>query len=253
MKKTIFFDIDGTLLGEKSGALSISTMNTLQKLQSNGHRVLLATGRSFHQTDEFAKSIHIKDYVCDGGNGIVLDNQVYSYEYPNQEVLHNVMRECEQMCIPYAIQIDNTNHRYHCFPDYDWDNMKTLFKNVYHCVEEDLTQHRTIKRIMVIDTSYQFKGLKDFGLMCHHNRSLTIVEPVDKYKGIKRLCELKKIDEKSIIVFGDGYNDMSMIIHAPFSVAMGNAVDVLKQKASYVCDDSDSNGIQKACEYLQLI
>ena len=38
-----------------------------------------------------------------------------------------------------------------------------------------------------------------------------------------------------------------------FNVAMGNASDALKQKANYVTDDVDSDGLYKAFEYLKLI
>lgn len=253
MKKIIFFDIDGTLLGEESKTMSESTLATLKKLQDNGHVVSLATGRSFDQAQTIAETIGVLHYVCDGGNGVVYDGQLNSYEYPNQDVLHKIMDECEKKDIPYAIQINNTNHRYHKSKNFNWNEMKTVFKNIYHYVEEDLKQLTTIKRIMLMDAHYQWVGLEELGMLCHNNRSMTVIEPVDKYKGIKKLCALLDIKEENVIVFGDGHNDMSMFLHANYAVAMGNAVDELKVHANYISDTSDRDGIQKACQYLKLI
>ena len=45
------------------------------------------------------------------------------------------------------------------------------------------------------------------------------------------------------MAFGDGYNDLSMIAYAGLGVAMGNAVEELKQKADQVTRSNDEDGI----------
>ena len=54
---------------------------------------------------------------------------------------------------------------------------------------------------------------------------------------------------KDIVVFGDGHNDLSMIRQAPISIAMGNAIDELKQLATFVTKDCQNDGIEYACQY----
>jgi len=48
------------------------------------------------------------------------------------------------------------------------------------------------------------------------------------------------------MAFGDAQNDESMIRAVGYGIAMGNAVDSLKEIAFDVTDDCDSDGIAKA-------
>ena len=48
------------------------------------------------------------------------------------------------------------------------------------------------------------------------------------------------------MAFGDGGNDIQMLSHAPYSVAMGNANNEVKAIASYVTDTVDNDGIKKS-------
>jgi hypothetical protein len=49
------------------------------------------------------------------------------------------------------------------------------------------------------------------------------------------------------MVFGDQGNDLSMFENPNFmKIAMGNAISNIKEKADYVTDDNDHNGIAKA-------
>ncbi|MEG1461991.1 MAG: HAD hydrolase family protein, partial [Anaerorhabdus sp.] len=95
--------------------------------------------------------------------------------------------------------------------------------------------------------------IKEIGLMVYHGSLFGLVEPDDKYKGIKKMVEFLGGQEEDIIVFGDGMNDIKMFEKAAFSVAMGNAEEELKKLASYITDDADSDGIYNACRHLQLI
>lgn len=51
-----------------------------------------------------------------------------------------------------------------------------------------------------------------------------------------------------MIACGDGYNDLSMISFAGLGVAMGNAVDGVKNVADYVTLSNDEDGVAKVVE-----
>ena len=53
------------------------------------------------------------------------------------------------------------------------------------------------------------------------------------------------IEYKSTIAIGDGENDISMFEQTPNSVAMGNAVEKAKEKAKYMTDTNDNDGVAK--------
>ncbi len=45
---------------------------------------------------------------------------------------------------------------------------------------------------------------------------------------------------------GDSENDLSMIEYAGLGIAMGNASDLVKQKADYTTDSNDEEGVANA-------
>jgi len=55
------------------------------------------------------------------------------------------------------------------------------------------------------------------------------------------------------MAFGDGGNDTSMILTAGIGIAMGNALDTLKQQADYVTTSVDDDGIFNALKHFGLI
>lgn len=54
------------------------------------------------------------------------------------------------------------------------------------------------------------------------------------------------IDREKIIAIGDSENDLSMIEFAGMGIAMGNAIDIVKNKADFITDTNDNNGVAKA-------
>ena len=51
---------------------------------------------------------------------------------------------------------------------------------------------------------------------------------------------------------GDSENDLPMLEYADISVAMGNGVKEVKEKADYVTDKIDNDGLYKAFKNLKL-
>ena len=75
----------------------------------------------------------------------------------------------------------------------------------------------------------------------------------DKGKGILAMARHEGFDVSRTIAFGDGGNDTSMIIQAGIGVAMGNAIEELKQQADYITTSVDDNGILNALRHLHVI
>lgn len=82
-----------------------------------------------------------------------------------------------------------------------------------------------------------------------YNSDTIFIEPMDKQRGIRYMMDLLNAPIEDVVVFGDGYNDVSMFLPQWTSIAMGNAREVLKQRADYVTTNCDDDGIQKACEH----
>ena len=61
------------------------------------------------------------------------------------------------------------------------------------------------------------------------------------------LASRLKIDQKDVMVFGDQGNDISMFENPNFKkIAMGNAIEAIKEKADFVTKTNDEAGIAYA-------
>lgn len=69
-----------------------------------------------------------------------------------------------------------------------------------------------------------------------------------KGNGLRGIARLLNIAPEAVLALGDGINDITMLQAAGFSVAMGNASDVVKSEASVVTADCDDEGFAKAIE-----
>jgi len=119
-------------------------------------------------------------------------------------------------------------------------------------VDESIDFHQ-VKEIykVFIECGEQEEKLLDLGTLeyMRYFKGQIIIEPADKYKGILEMVHLLKGNEKDIVVFGDGLNDISMIDQAPLGIAMGNAIDEVKVVANFITKRNDDDGIEYACRH----
>ena len=69
---------------------------------------------------------------------------------------------------------------------------------------------------------------------------------VSKGRGVKALADYYGFKREEIVCIGDNENDISMIEYAGLGVAMGNAIDEVKELADYITDTNKKNGVAKA-------
>ncbi len=71
---------------------------------------------------------------------------------------------------------------------------------------------------------------------------------VDKWRGLSWVASQRGVDPGGIAVIGDEINDVTMIESAACGVAMGNAIDAVKDVADYVTKGCDEDGVALALE-----
>ena len=76
---------------------------------------------------------------------------------------------------------------------------------------------------------------------------------VTKGSGLKTLADTLGLAMNQVMACGDSGNDLAMIQAAGYGIAMGNAPDYLKDKADYVTDTVDHDGVVAALEHFRLI
>ena len=78
-------------------------------------------------------------------------------------------------------------------------------------------------------------------------------EGISKSTGMMELLQFLGRQQEDTVAFGDGPNDLEMMEFSACSVAMGNAIDSVKERADLVTDDISRDGLFKAMQKLKLI
>lgn len=250
-KKYFFFDIDGTLTpsGKDSGVPQ-STKKALELLRRNGHFVAVATGRSHAKALPVMKALGFENMVHDGGNGITLNGQLIDIEPLDRDLCISLIHECDENGFPWGIQPENSDTRFvpdERFMDFTHDTyMKS--KIIEGLAPENYEQIYKCYVACYASEEQVLPSLKKLP-WCRFMKEYIFVEPNDKSRGIRRIVDHLGGDRKDVVVFGDERNDLSMFRKEWTSIAMGNAVQELKDRADYVTTDINDDGIWNACAH----
>lgn len=245
-KKYFFFDIDQTLGIGISQQVPEDTQYCLDELQREGHFVALASGRIQCDTQAFGEKHGITSSVADGGNSLTVDGKILAMEGMPLEPCKRLLRDLTKRHQPWAVVVDNTLNRYSPYPDYPRSDPKNYMTTIIQPVDiEKLTTVYKITYAMEPEGT-EPADQQGLGHLPYIDRTY-LVEPVDKGIGIDKMMKLLKADSKDAVVFGDGLNDITMFRKPFFSIAMGNARQVLKDRADFVTKNVDEGGILYAC------
>lgn len=80
-----------------------------------------------------------------------------------------------------------------------------------------------------------------------------VYKGIDKGSGVEHYIHLRGYTNDNAISFGDGSNDIAMLVSTGTGVAMGNAYDELKFIADYITNDIDCDRVYNALRHFGLI
>lgn len=249
-KKYFFFDIDGTLTNKETKEVVHSAIETLQKLQENGHFVAIATGRAHYKAIHFLQEIGLKNMVCNGGHGLVVNHQLIENSPLNRNDCLAIINQAETL--GYGVLVAHYDNQdvygkdfkflkqagfrkepstYYFDSNYNYTDYENIYK-MYISIPMDQENELTLK-----DTVGNLRFEKEY----------LMFQPDEKQAGIKKMMDYLQADYQDVVVFGDDYNDIDMFEGDWYSIAMGNACDELKEIASEVTEKNIDDGIYKAC------
>ena len=256
----LFFDIDGTLVSFKTHEIPPSAIFALTQAKANGHKVFIATGRPPLIITNLGAIEHLIDgYVTINGALAYVGNEVVCCKDIPIEAVKLFVDDAIKK--NYGLIVVGERDVAVFDPHGEVDQIfrqeiavKNL--NLAKPIEEVLEQ-----RILQL-TSF-FKEDYETELMAriptctsgrwHPAFTDITAKGADKGEGIRLMAKHLGFDPRYTMAFGDGGNDSSMIITAGIGVAMGNAIDSLKQQADYVTTSVDEDGVLNALRHFKLI
>lgn len=257
------FDMDGTLIEKGTRRLPESTVETIKKLKQRGITQVLASGRTIKTLDaQVMKRIAFDYIMC--GNGTYLVDKNGNLLFKSQLDHHLVLRliqDFEQYKGALNIRYEEGSHTFCGMSFFKSYTEKFLGKdnhatdNYYPFDYENCIAMSGLCYIPEAHHAYfkdKYKELAFVHAGVDEYYDITLSED-NKGNALCKLCEMLGISIENTIVFGDDKNDLKMIASAGIGVAMGNAVDSIKEAADYVTDDCMKDGIRNACQYFKLI
>ena len=250
-RKYFFFDIDGTITVRETGEPVPSAVRAIHKVEEAGHFVAIATGRAQYKARPFMERIGMKNMVCNGGAGIVVDSVLVDNKPLDLERSKIVARQAEALGYGILFAIDDSIRvyakddlfirqcgerkeptEYHFDPDFDFEKLPEIYK-MYVSIPRSEEG-----RLTLMDTLGHMRFVEDY----------LMFQPDEKKDGIFRMLELVGGSAEDVVVFGDDTNDMVMFDERFYKVAMGNGNEELKKMADFVAPRNVDDGIMRTCE-----
>lgn len=255
MKGLVFFDLDGTLLNKK-GQVDLEVIEAIQQLKDNGYEPLLATGRSPIEVSEVIQSTNIH-------SGIFMNGQVVIFK--GETLIHH---EIPKETIDKLLQFAKENG--HGMTCYNIDAFKIIesvpfaqeaYKYIHTPTPEVVPafyKEQAVNMMLLLsrdnnDDAYQ-QAFPELRFIRNFPYALDVITAGNsKAKGIRTLIRTLNNDSITTYAFGDGANDLEMFQKVDFSIAMGNAIPLLKEKANYVSSANDKGGVIQGLKHYHLI
>lgn len=269
--KLVCIDMDGTLLNKKK-KVSEFTKETLKKAHGMGVHIVITTGRIYNNAAYFSDVIGVKSPVIAGNGAIIREkdrDEVIFKNTINPEDGRKILEIARKYKItPHFhthnnIYLGSSLHRF--FVDMfisrplpEELKVGVHYVNSMALWEKVLEKHKGefVKCIMVHQSPSRLKKarmelekISGLHVMSSGKYNLEIVnKDVSKGKAVEMLAKYYNISREEVICIGDNENDLSMIEYAGLGIAMGNSIQLLKDKADYITDSNDKDGVAKAIE-----
>lgn len=261
--KALFFDIDGTLIDGRNGMPDIpkGVLNEFDRLHALGHKLFISSGRPKAMLDSMFLNIGFDGFILANGGYVEIDGKSIYEDRMDYELTKSTIEMLDYLHCDYMIETSD-----HIYIDPSHQELFGFFNNLGHGdiftfeFDKDEVMHRTIKIEMnVLDKDRD--RVEDyihnhFGYVINFDEhgsenSFEIYSPtISKAVGIQKVLDHFGLKKEDSYAFGDGINDLEMIEYVGTGVAMGNAVQPLKEVADIVCDSICNNGLEKILKEL---
>lgn len=260
MIKAIALDLDGTLLNDKKEVTDRS-VNILRKLYKKGIKILIVTGRPYSSTTKIIERLGIPmTAICYNGGKIIdtISGEILENKLLPEDVAKKLFEYIEVKKLNINIFM---NEKWHA-NDLESESAKIYKKNSgLTPIKIDLknfSKKNITKGVIIDKTEVLEKYKKELEDLIGKEAYITFTQPtylevlnkdINKGKALKRILELKNIDIKQCMAFGDAENDKEMLETVGVNVAMKDSIDELKEICAYVTKNSnDEDGVAKFLE-----
>jgi Cof subfamily protein (haloacid dehalogenase superfamily) len=254
--KLLLFDLDGTLL-DSSRSIRQSTLTLLTQLMAQGVQVGFATGRALRSALPYAEQLRPNGPLILFNGGLVWDplakRPIFERRLPRADA-HAALSIAAELNIHANLYLDDEIAISHPSPTSLQSEVKD---GVPHTIVGDLVAYCAGDpyKVLLIDEQARFEEFKRrfravAGSPCtlvHSEPTYLEVLPAGVCKGaaLPPIEAHTGIAANQVMAFGDGLNDIELLTACGCGVAMGNALEAVKQCADAIIGDCDTDAIER--------
>lgn len=254
MIKAIILDIDGTLTNSQK-EITAETKEALSKAQKMGIRLAIASARSENGLRRFGRWLDFEHnngiFIC--YNGVVIINsqtkEIYYEKAMPTELAKEILEHLKQFdCIPMInkdeyIYLNDAFNGMIQTPNGDMDiiQYETRSNEFLICEKADLADFvdfEVPKILVAASSDYMAENADKMGAPFKERARTGMTAPfnyefnakgVEKDVAIERAFYEMGISSDDMMAIGDAKNDVAMLKYVKYGIAMGNAIDELKE------------------------
>ncbi|ALS35950.1 Cof subfamily protein (haloacid dehalogenase superfamily) [Enterococcus rotai] len=278
MIKAIFFDIDGTLVNKNAKALE-STKQAIALAQEQGIICGVATGRGPVHLSQQIDELNLDVFVTYNGQLVYTKDETIRADHFPEETLRRIVTFSDDYHrqIMFGSRKSLEGSSLMRFGQKKWAKKLSRFlpKRFPVTIAKNLVSRFSIHRkdqryfdldilkepiyqCVLLSAKSEESFLKKQLEGCHLTRSNPYTVDIipaggSKLVGIKRCAEHFNLSLDEVMAFGDSWNDLEMLSHVGYGVAMGNAEEEIKKVAKYVTKSNEEDGIYQALSHYDVI
>lgn len=263
--KLLVFDLDGTLLTDTKD-ITPRTRETLKRAKEKGYALCYASGRCEEMMSVYQDAVGGCDYCisCNGAKTmdmsqhILVNSQVFKeedvdlvLEYVMSRQMDFMMYGIDQMYFPlYSEKMKEHVKKYERLSE-KWGFPVQL--HARGLLLQDLPVHLQgiLKIVVYMRNEEEHQAYAAFvaaqenliGESTGYGLLGTFEKSVSKKAALEHLIDYMQITKKDVYVFGDYDNDLSMFSAADNRIAVANAVDKIKEKATWITASNNEDGV----------
>ncbi len=264
----IALDLDGTLTNSEK-IITPRTFDALMKAQREGVRLVLASGRPTFGIAALANQLQLADYggyVLSYNGGRIIDwceKTVIFSQVVDQKlvpILYDFAEKAQLPIVTYLPEaiLASKNEGEYLAEEARINGMPIVVAQNF--VEEAMQIAGGSTKFLIpgepellIQLESEMKAALSEQMEVFRSAPFFLELPpkgIDKAQSLQRLLTHLGLERESLMAFGDGFNDLSMIQFAGQGVAMANAVEEVKSIADFVTTSNEEDGIAHALEQL---
>ena len=258
----IVTDMDGTLLDDEKN-IAEDDVAAINEFRAGGGYFAAATGRGVAMAKRIIEELDIRTPCVIFNGAAVYDFKADKFLWHSDmpDIANTYIRMLEKEFPDIGIEI------LHEKDVYVTDNNQTV---VEHMAFEHLTPvYRRLEdvpndgrfKVLVAYPPEKMQAVIDFtrehcmeGVNWVHSSPMyyeMLPEGISKASGVKKLIELLHFQDMFVVAAGDYGNDRAMIAEADLGVAVGNALDSVKEAADLIVSDNNHAPMREIIEHIR--